>query len=196
MTEVRTADHIFHRVRKKEWPQIAHGEGVYLVDTEGKRYLDACAGVHVVSIGHGVEEIAEAMSEQARKVCFTYSRFLTQPQVDLSEKIVGLTPEGLSKVFFVSGGSEATESAMKMARKYHIETGNPQKHRVISRWQSWHGNTAGALSMSGRSPWRQDYGPYLLNFPHISPPYNYRCPYCKEHPECQLHCAEELERAL
>ena len=195
MSQVQS-EHVFHRTNKKEWPQITHGEGVYLVDTDGRRYLDACAGVHVVSIGHGVEEIADAMSAQARKVSFTYSRFLTQPQIDLAEKITTVTPEGLSRVFFVSGGSEATESAMKMARKYHIETGNPQKHRVITRWQSWHGNTVGALSMSGRSPWRKDYEPYLLNFPHISPPYNYRCAYCQDHSECQLDCAEELERVI
>ena len=195
MTQVQS-ERVFHRTNKTEWPQITHGEGVYLVDSEGRRYLDACAGVHVVSIGHGVEEIADAMSAQARKLSFTYSRFLTQPQIDLAEKITASTPEGLARVFFVSGGSEATESAMKMARKYHIETGNPQKHRVITRWQSWHGNTVGALSMSGRSPWRQDYEPYLLNFPHISPPYNYRCAYCQDQPTCQLDCAAELERVI
>ncbi len=192
----RHKDHIFHRTLKKEWSKISHGEGIYLFDTEGKRYLDACAGVHVVSIGHGVKEIAEAMAEQAEKVCFTYARFLTQPQIDLADKIASLAPEDLNRVFFVSGGSEATESAMKIARKYHIATGNPGKYRVISRWQAWHGNTVGALSMSGRSPWREDYIPYLLNFPHISPPYPYRCAYCKEHSECQLHCAEELERVI
>ncbi len=196
MTQVHSEEHIFHRAPKKEWPRITHGEGMYLVDVEGRRYLDACAGVHVVSIGHGVQEVADAMSAQARKVCFTYSRFLTQPQLDLADKITAITPEGLSRVFFVSGGSEATESAMKIARKYHIETGNPQKHKVITRWQSWHGNTVGALSMSGRSPWRQDYGPYLLDFPHIAPPYNYRCAYCQGHSECQLDCAEELERVI
>jgi len=189
-------DHIFHRTRKKEWPRISHGRGVYLFDTEGERYLDACAGVHVVSIGHGVEEIVEAMRAQASKVCFTYGRFLTQPQVDLADRIADLTPEGLSKVFFVSGGSEATESAMKMARKYHIETGHPQKYKMIGRWQSWHGNTVGALSMSGRSSWREDYVPYLLDFPHIPSPYPYRCPYGSDCAECQLRCAEELERVI
>ena len=151
MSEPQIEDGIFHRTLKQKWQQIERGEGIYLYDTDGNRYLDACAGVHVVSIGHGVKEIADAMHEQASKVCFTYSRFLTQPQVDLAQKIGDLTPEGLNKVFFVSGGSEATESAMKMARKYHLETGNPKKYKVVSRWQSWHGNTVGALSMSGRT---------------------------------------------
>ena len=196
MVEAKTGDRIFHRVLKEKWQQISHGEGVYLIDTQGKRYLDACAGVHVVSIGHGVKEIADAMHKQASRVCFTYSRFLTQPQIDLAGNIANQTPDGMTKVFFVSGGSEATESAMKMARKYHLETGNPKKYKVISRWQSWHGNTVGALSMSGRTPWRDDYVPYLLDFPHIPPPYCYRCPYGATYPDCHMTCADELERVV
>lgn len=196
MAQCQQEDYIFHRTFKKEWLKISYGEGIYLFDTKGTRYLDACAGVHVVSIGHGIKEIKEAICEQAGKVCFTYGRFLTQAQIDLSDKIASLTPNGLSRVFFVSGGSEATESAMKIARKYHISTGNPGKYKVISRWQSWHGNTIGALSMSGRSPWREDYIPYLLDFPHIPPPYPYRCAYCSDTGECQLNCAKDLERVI
>ena len=172
-------ERIFHRARRDRWPQISHGRGCYLYDTEGMAYLDACAGVHVVSIGHGVEEIAEAMSEQARKITFAYGQFISQPQIDLARKITDLAPEGMSRVFFVSGGSEATEAAMKIARKYHVESGNPSKYKVISCWQSWHGNTIGALSMSGRSAWRKDYTPYLLDFPHIS-----------------QHSTDELEREI
>jgi adenosylmethionine-8-amino-7-oxononanoate aminotransferase len=190
------ADSIFHRTIKSSRPTISHGEGVYLFDTEGKRYLDACAGVHVVSIGHGVKEIAEAMKAQASKAAFTYSHFLSEPQVELARQIAEIAPGDLSRVFFVSGGSEATESAIKIARKYHLETGNPGKYRVISRWQSWHGNTIGALSMSGRSSWREGYAPYLLNFPHIAPPYCYRCPFGDTYPDCNLRCAEELERVI
>tara|TARA_B100001964_G_scaffold242739_1_gene318442 strand:- start:250 stop:1596 length:1347 start_codon:yes stop_codon:yes gene_type:complete len=196
MSQTQTTDNIFHRVLRERWKQISYGRGVYLFDTEGQRYLDACAGVHVVSIGHGIQEIVEAMAEQASKVCFTYSRFITQPQIDSAQRIESLTPGELNRVFFVSGGSEATESAIKMARKYHLETGNPKKYKVISRWQSWHGNTIGALSMSGRTSWRSDYVPYLLNFPHIPPPYCYRCDYQKTYPECQLSCADELERVV
>ncbi|MCY3771328.1 MAG: aminotransferase class III-fold pyridoxal phosphate-dependent enzyme [Gemmatimonadetes bacterium] len=172
-------EYIFHRARKDHWPRISHGRGCYLYDTEGRAYLDACAGVHVVSIGHGVEEIAEAMAEQARKVTFAYGQFTSQPQIDLARKITEMAPEGMGRVFFVSGGSEATEAAMKIARKYHIETGNPSKYQVVSCWQSWHGNTIGALSMSGRSAWRKDYTPYLLDFPHIG-----------------QHSTDELERVI
>jgi adenosylmethionine-8-amino-7-oxononanoate aminotransferase len=187
--------HLFHRAQKQEWPRISHGEGIHLVATDGRRYLDACAGVHVVSIGHGVEEIADAMSAQARKVTFTYARFITQPQVDLADEIAGMTPDGLNRVFFVSGGSEATESALKMARKYHLATGNPQKYKIISRWQSWHGNTIAAMSMSGRSSWRREYAPYLLDFPHLSAPIPYHCRLCDGH-RCHLHQTEELERVI
>ncbi len=172
-------ERIFHRARRDHWPRISHGKGCYLYDTDGGAYLDACAGVHVVSIGHGVEEIAAAMAEQARKITFAYGQFISQPQIDLAQKITDMAPEGMGRVFFVSGGSEATEAAMKIARKYHVESGNPSKYKVISCWQSWHGNTIGALSMSGRSAWRKDYTPYLLDFPHIS-----------------QHSTDELERVI
>lgn len=179
MDSTGSIDHVFHRSKKISWPRISHGTGCSLFDTDGIEYLDACAGVHVVSIGHGVEEIVQAMAEQARKVCFAYGQFISQPQIDLAEKIAAMSPGALNRVFFVSGGSEATESAMKIARKYHIETGIPSKYQIISRWQSWHGNTVGALSMSGRSAWRKDYTPYLLDFPHIPP-----------------HSTDELERVI
>ncbi len=189
-------DRIFHRVITNDWPQISHGKGSYLYAEDGRAYLDACAGVHVVSIGHGVPEITAAMQAQADKVCFTYARFLTQPQIDLAAKIAAMTPGDLNRVFFVSGGSEATEAGLKIARKYHLETGNPKKYKVITRWQSWHGNTIGALSMSGRSRWRDDYVPYLLDFPHITFPNPDHCPYCKDQPACTLSCADELERVI
>ena len=185
-----STDSIFHRVITNNWPQISHGKDCYLYAEDGRAYLDACAGVHVVSIGHGVPEISAAMQSQADKVCFTYARFLTQPQIDLADKLTAMAPGDLNRVFFVSGGSEATEAGLKIARKYHLETGNPKKYKVITRWQSWHGNTLGALSMSGRSTWREDYVPYLLDFPHITFPNPSHCPYCKGQPACTLSCAE------
>ena len=191
-----TSDRIFHRVITDNWPQISHGKDCYLYAEDGRAYLDACAGVHVVSIGHGVPEIGEVMREQANKVSFTYARFLTQPQIDLADKVAAIAPGDLNRVFFISGGSEATESALKIARKYHVETGNPKKFKVITRWQSWHGNTIGALSMSGRSTWREDYVPYLHDFPHITFPHPDHCPYCQDRPACTLACAEELERVI
>ena len=190
------APSIFHRVITNNWPQISHGKDCYLYAEDGRAYLDACAGVHVVSIGHGVPEITVAMQEQADKVCFTYARFLTQPQIDLADKLASIAPGDLNRVFFVSGGSEATEAGMKIARKYHLETGNPKKYKVITRWNSWHGNTIGALSMSGRSPWREDYIPYTLDFPHIPFPNPDHCPYCAGQSECVHSGAVELERVI
>ena len=113
-----STDSIFHRVITNNWPQISHGKDCYLYAEDGRAYLDACAGVHVVSIGHGVPEISAAMQSQADKVCFTYARFLTQPQIDLADKLTAMAPGDLNRVFFVSGGSEATEAGLKIARKY------------------------------------------------------------------------------
>ena len=189
-------DRLFHRGKQNSWPKITHGEACYLYGENGQKYLDACAGVHVVSVGHAVPDIVQAIRDQAARVSFTYARFLTQPQIDLARKVATMSPGDLNRVFFVSGGSEATEAALKIARKYHVETGNPTKYKVISRWQSWHGNTLGALSMSGRSAWRQDYVPYLHDFPHLTFPNPLHCQYCKDQKICTLSCAEELERII
>ena len=189
--------YIFHRDMTKSYPLMEKAEGIYLYDSQGKKYIDGVGGIAVVTIGHGVKKIIQAMMDQANKASFIYTgQFVTKPQIELAKKVAQLAPESLSKVFFVSGGAEATETALKMARQYHIETGNPSKYRVISRWMSYHGNTIGALSMSGRSPWRKNFTPLLLNFPHIPPPYCYRCPFGKEYPECNVRCAYELERVI
>jgi adenosylmethionine-8-amino-7-oxononanoate aminotransferase len=108
--------------------------------------------------------------------------------------VTGLAPDGIANAFFVSGGSEGSESALKLARQYWVETGKPSKHKVISRWGSYHGNTIGALSMSGRKSWAALYAPYLLDFRHIEPSNEYRCGYCRG--SCTLQCAEDLERAI
>lgn len=191
-------EHIFCRDWRKSYPTIDRGEGIYLFDTHGKRYLDASGGPAVVSIGHGVcEEVIDAMVEQARRVCFPYvGHFVSEPQIELAKKIIHFAPPGMSEVYFVSGGSEATEVALKLVRQYHIEHGNLSKVKVISRWQSYHGATVGALSLSGHTPRRMDYLPYLFSFPHILPPYCYRCPFGKEYPSCDIYCAYDLERTI
>ncbi len=189
--------YIFHRNMKKSYPLMEKGEGVYIFDANGKKYIDGVGGIAVVNIGHGVEEIREAMIKQAKKVSFIYNgQFVTEPALNLAKKIADLAPDGLNKVFLTSGGSEAVETAIKMARQYHVERGNPSKYRVIARWTSYHGNTIGALSLSGRPSWREKFTPLLLNFPHIVPPYCYRCPFGKEYPECSLECAYDLERVI
>lgn len=188
---------VFYRDFRKSYRTVAYAKGAYLYDTEGNRFLDGCGGNTVVNVGYGVEEITEAVYGQMKKTAFAHtSRFTSEVQEALAEKLISLAPPGMAKVYFLAGGSEATETALKMARQFHLETGNPQKHKVISRWQSYHGNTIGTLSMSGRSYRRRNYIPYLLNFPHIVPCYCYRCPLHKVYGECKIECAGELERVI
>ncbi len=190
-------EYIFYRNMKRSYPLMKRAEGVYIFDSKGRRYIDGVGGIAVVNIGHAVKEILEAMTEQAKKACFIYNgQFVTEPAINLARKIVELSPPGLSRIFLVSGGSEAIETALKMARQYHIETGHPCKYRVIARWTSYHGNTIAALSLSGRPSWRKNFIPLLLNFPHIAPPYCYRCPFAKEYPHCGIDCACDLERVI
>ena len=190
-------DKVFYRNLRKSYKMVTHAKGVYLYDAEGKRYLDGCGGNTVVNVGYGVEEIIEAIYAQMKKTSFAHtSRFTSEVQEALAEKIIQLSPKGMARVYFLSGGSEATEAALKMARQFHLETGNSQKYKVVSRWQSYHGNTIGALSMGGRSFRRKNYVPFLLDFPHIAPSYCYRCPLHKEYGTCGIECAHELERVI
>ena len=182
---------------KKVYPVITRGKGVYLYDREGREYLDAVGGIAVVNVGHGVPEIIAAMTEQAQRVAFVSGgAFANEPAQALAEELATWAPAGMRHVLLLAGGSEATETAMKLARQYHVERGKAGKYRVISRWISYHGNTIGALSMSGRTAWRWEFIPYLQNFPKIHPPYCYRCPYGKTYPSCQVACADDLERVI
>ena len=181
----------------KRYPVIVRGKGVFLYDQAGREYLDAVGGIAVVNVGHGVPEIIAAMTEQAERVAFVHGgSFANEPAQALAEELARWAPRGLGHVLLLSGGSEATETAMKLAHQYHLERDRPGKYRIISRWISYHGNTIGALSMSGRTAWRREFTPYLLNFPKIHPPYCYRCPYGKSYPTCGIACAEDLERVI
>lgn len=178
-------------------PMIDYGKGVYLFDMEGKKYFDASSGAVTANIGHGVTEIIEAMQEQAKKVSFVYrSQFTSEAAEKLAEKIANLTPGDLNWCFFVNSGSEATETAMKMAIQHWQEKGIQTKTKVLSRWVSYHGITLGALSMSGHTGRRARFVPLLEDFPAIHPPYCYRCPYKLEAPDCGFLCANELETAI
>jgi adenosylmethionine-8-amino-7-oxononanoate aminotransferase len=186
-----------HRNFRKTYPVIVRGKDVFLYDQAGREYLDAVGGIAVVNVGHAVPEIIAAMAEQAGRVAFVHGgTFANEPAQALADELVTWTPPGLRHVLLLSGGSEATETAMKLARQYQLERGQAGKYRVISRWISYHGNTLGALSMSGRTAWRRDFVPYLQPFPKIHPPYCYRCPYGKTYPSCQVACAEDLERVI
>lgn len=181
----------------KEYPMVSHGKGIYLYDIQGKRYLDGCSGALVANIGHGNVHVLKAMRDQTQKVAFTYrSQFTNQPSEELARTLACLAPGDLNWVFFVNSGSEATETAMKIAIQYWQEKGCPTKNRVISRWMSYHGITMGALSMSGHKARRKPFVQLLQDYPVALPPYCYRCPLGKKHPDCNLLCAGELERSI
>ena len=190
-------DNVFYRNLKRKYLDVDYGKGIYLFDREGKRYIDACSGAAVSNLGHADERIIKAMTEQAQKVAFTHlSRWTSQPIRDLADIVASLAPGSLNKLYLISGGSEATESALKMARQYYLERdGKSGKYRIISRWKAFHGNTIGALSMTGDKR-RKKYTPFLLDFPHIAPAYCYRCPFDKEVETCGVECAHDLERVL
>ncbi|PLR98876.1 aspartate aminotransferase family protein [Bacillus sp. T33-2] len=179
------------------YPTIDYGKGTYLFDLEGRKYFDAASGAVTANIGHGVEEIIEAMHEQAKRVSFVYrSQFTSEPAEKLALKIAQHASGDLNWCFFVNSGSEATETAMKIAIQYWQEKGIHTKTKVLSRWLSYHGITMGALSMSGHPGRRARFTPLLENLPVIHPPYCYRCPYSLNAPACGHLCAKELEAAI
>jgi adenosylmethionine-8-amino-7-oxononanoate aminotransferase len=194
---VRMKDNVFYRNSRKSYPTAVRGHGIYIYDSTGKRYIDGSAGAAVVGIGHGVKEITEAMVRQAEKISFAHgSQFTSEATVELASKLIRLAPEGMSRVYFLSGGSEAIETAVKLARQYQVERGKPEKYKVISRWTSYHGNTLGALALSGHTGRRRPYLPLMLHTPHIAPAYCYRCPFGLQPGACSLECAADLEKTL
>lgn len=190
-------NHGLYPALRETYASVVKGEGIYLYDEDGKRYIDASGGAIVVNIGHGLKELAEVIKDQVEKIAFGYRLFFTSPQFqEVTRKICELTNFEMDKVFLVSGGSEATETGVKLARKYHIDHGSPSKYKVISRWQSYHGGTMGALSWTGFTSRRMDYLPYLKDFAHIPPAYCYRCWFDKNPESCDLECANALEYAI
>lgn len=188
---------VFYRKLDRSYPICLKSEGIYLYDQNGKRYIDGSGGPVCVNIGHGVKEIAEAAKDQAQKVAYVHgTQFTTKAMEEYAKEMAEILPHEIDKIYFLSGGSEAAEAASKLARQYHLESGNYQKYKVIGRWHSYHGNTMGALSMSGKPSVRKPYLPLLNNFPHIPPPYCYRCPFEKIYPQCNIECARILEEVI
>src|ERR1700749_3341154 len=193
-------DAVFPRNFLKTYPQAVRGEGCFIFTAGGQRYLDASGGAAVVTIGHGVPEIGRAMAEQATQLAYAHSsQFHTEPAEKLARRILALAPSGMrgkGRVYFTSGGSEATETALKLARQYWIERGEKKRYRVISRLQSYHGASLGALSVSGNVRRREPFAPMLQEWGHIAPCFCYRCPLGLEYPSCNVDCADELDRLL
>lgn len=181
----------------KDYPVISHGNGVYLYDVNGKKYLDGSSGAVTASIGHHVQAVIDAMADQASKVSFVYrSQFSSVPAENLANKLMKIAPGDINWSFFVNSGTEAVETAMKISIQYWQEVGKPDKNQIISRWKSYHGITIGALSLSGHAERRKRFEALLEKSPVVEPPYCYRCPYNLEYPGCGLKCAEDLERAI
>jgi adenosylmethionine-8-amino-7-oxononanoate aminotransferase len=198
MNAVAHEDHIFYRNLRKTYPVVDRAEGVFLWDKNGRRYLDGSGGACVVSIGHGVPEVRAAMLAQADRLAFSHgSHFTSEAAMECAERICSMIPnKHLNKVYFLSGGSEAVETAVKLVRQYWREVGKPDKYKVISRWTSFHGNTTGALALGGHTGRRRHYLPLFLHTPHIEPCYCYRCPFSRSAGTCDLECADQLERTI
>lgn len=195
-----TSTGLFSRNFKKTFPVAARGEGCWIIDQDGRRFLDASGQAAVVSIGHGVAEIGRAMAGQSAQIAFAHtSQFHTLPAEKLAARLLALAPSNFrngGRVYFASGGSEATETAIKLVRQYHLEIGQPNRFRVLSRRQSYHGSTLGAMSVSGNVARRAPYAPLINEWGHIAPCFCYHCPFEKTFPQCQLACADDLETFL
>ncbi len=168
--------HLFQRQISADLPAVAGGEGVWLIDGEGRRYLDACGGAAVSSLGHSNDAVRAAMKRQIDTIAWAHTSFFTsEPAERLAELLAARAPEGIERVYLVSGGSEALEAALKLARQYFVEIGEPGRVNFIGRWQSYHGNTLGALAVGGNR-WRRDpFEPLLAaNMHHVAPCHYWR----------------------
>lgn len=186
---------VFYRSLARDFPLAVRGEGCWIEDENGKRYLDAVGGAYVVTIGHGVREIGEAMAKQAADLAYVSGAAFTNPAVEaLCARLVARTP-GMDRAYIVGSGSEATEVALKLARQHWIESGRPGKHRVIALSPSYHGNTLLALSAGARQAYRASWGEWITDVRRIRAPYAYRCG-CDGDANCPTCTGNALEQAI
>ncbi len=188
---------VFYRKLNKSFPKIVRGEGCWLIDEQGKRYLDACGGAFVANCGHGVVEIARAIGEQASKIAYVNgTAFTNEPAEALAAEIARLCPGDLKKIYFLSSGSEAVEAALKLARQYWVELGKPSKRKIIARSPGYHGNTLLALSVSGRPQYKALFQDWLVPVASIPAPDAYRCACGGEGKDCPACSGSALEEAI
>jgi adenosylmethionine-8-amino-7-oxononanoate aminotransferase len=190
--------HVFHRNLRQDYPLAVRGDGLYLIDAAGKRYLDACGGAAVSCLGHSDRSVTNAIAAQLEQLPYAHTSFFTNaPMETLADDLIARAPAGMSHVYFVSGGSEAMEAALKLARQYFVEAGQPERRHVIARLQSYHGNTLGALATGGNLSRRQQYEPLLFPVRHVSPCYAYRGKEPGESDEAYgARLADELDQAI
>lgn len=178
-------------------PTVARAEGIYMWDTEGRRYIDASSGPVVSNIGHGNERVVRAMTEQARKVAFaSRSQFENEPNIQLADLVTSLAGPGLERAFFVSGGSEATEAAIKLARQYAVVRGETSRWKVIAREPGYHGGTLGALAVTGDPEADRIFGALTRPMPKVPAPFSYRLPANHDADSYARHCAAALEDTI
>ncbi|PKO31782.1 MAG: aspartate aminotransferase family protein [Betaproteobacteria bacterium HGW-Betaproteobacteria-9] len=176
--------HVFHRQLHHDLPVAVSGQGITLTDAQGKSYLDASGGAAVSCLGHGHPDVIAAMHAQIDRLAYAHTSFFTTAVVEeLADVLIESAPAGMSHVYFVSGGSEAVEAALKMARQYFVEIGQPQRRHFIARRQSYHGNTLGALAVGGNAWRREQFKPLLIDVTHVAPCYEYRDRRADETPE-------------
>jgi adenosylmethionine-8-amino-7-oxononanoate aminotransferase len=167
--------HVFHRHLRQTPPVAVSGRGMFLRDANGIEYLDACGGAAVSCLGHGHPDVLAAIHAQVDKLAYAHTSFFTsEPAEALADQLIRTAPAGMSHAYIVSGGSEAVEAALKMARQYFVEIGQPQRALFVARRQSYHGNTLGALAVGGNEWRRRQFGPLLIDVEHVSPCYPYR----------------------
>src|SRR5918996_2068959 len=190
--------HVLYRRFDQHYPVAVRGAGIEIIDQDGRRYIDASGGAAVSCLGHSHPRVIEAVRRQVGELAFAHTSFFTtEPAEALADHLIAAAPSGLDKVFFVSGGSEAVEAALKMARQYFVEIGQPQRQRFIARRQSYHGNTLGALSVGGNAWRRRQFEPLLINVAHVSPCYAYREQGASETAEAYVaRLADELDKTI
>ena len=197
-TSISPVTRILHRQIDADLPVAVAGDGCYIIDTDGRRYLDASGGAAVSCLGHSDPDVRRAIVEEVENLAFAHTAFFTSESAEaLADTLVEGAPEGISHIYFVSGGTEAVEATLKMARQYFVEIGEPQRTRFIGRRQSYHGNTLGGLAIGGNAIRRAMFQPLLIEVSHISPCYAYRGQEPGESEETYgLRVADELEYAL
>ncbi|MBN3756301.1 aspartate aminotransferase family protein [Paraburkholderia sp. Tr-20389] len=189
---------VFHRMPKQTLPVAVKGDGIEIVDSTGKRYIDASGGAAVSCLGHSNQRVIDAIKRQAQALPYAHTSFFTtEPAEELASYLTERAPQGLGHVYFVSGGSEAIEAALKLARQYFVEVGQPQRRHIIARRQSYHGNTLGALAIGGNAWRREPFLPLLIDAHHVSPCYAYREQRADETEEqFAQRLADELEQKI
>jgi len=192
-----TQSNIIYRRMAHSHPRAERGQGVYVWDTDGRRYIDGSGGAAVVNIGHGVTEIAQAMAGQAADVAYVHGTMFTTDALEThSERLAARAPMPAPRFYYMTSGSEAVETAVKFARQIQLARGEPARELTISRWGSYHGATIGALAVTGKPKMRTMFAPLFRDQPHIPPPYCYRCPFGAAYPACDLACAQALETEI